>query len=134
MSFDVCEWPLLAGETWNGFISVNGAPPSSVASYFLTVSSGWRDAMRIPLVDGRDFRANDRLTVTIVNQAFANQYFGGENPTGRSVEIVSNEGSRRRLQIVGLVRDARYSNMREGMQPGSGFARAVSSLREQVRR
>ena len=26
----LCEWPLMAGGSWNGFISVNGVPPGPV--------------------------------------------------------------------------------------------------------
>jgi predicted permease len=118
----ICEWPLMAGESWNGFISVNGAPPGPVASYFLSVSPGWREVMRIPLLQGRDFRArNTLLRSAIVNETFARQYFGRENPVGRSFEVVSNEGPRVQYEIVGLVGDARYKDMRESMQPTAYF-------------
>jgi putative ABC transport system permease protein len=50
--------------------------------------------------------------VAIVNEAFAKAYFGGEDPVGKWFE--TPWGSQRaRIQIVGLVRDARYRNMRE---------------------
>src|SRR5207244_2552205 len=45
-------WPLLGGGSWNGFVSVNGAPPGPVLAYFLTVSPGWTEAMKIPFIDG----------------------------------------------------------------------------------
>jgi 2-octaprenyl-6-methoxyphenol hydroxylase len=38
------------------------------------------------------------------------------------------------LSVLGALAPLRAFFMREGMQPGSGFARAVSALREQVRR
>ena len=109
-------WPLLSGNGWNGFISINGAPPGPVLAYFLSVSPGWMDTMKIPFIDGRDFRASDTSPgVAIVNEAFAKQYFNGENPIGKSFESVGRDGSR--FQIVGLVRDARYRNMREPILP-----------------
>ena len=118
----MCEWPLLAGESWSGFISVNGAPPSQVDSYFLSVSPGWRDAMKIALVGGRDFLPSDALPGTaLVNQKFAKQYFGLENPVARSFEIVANEGRRVRYRIVGVVGDTRYRDMREPIQPVAYF-------------
>ncbi len=52
-------WPLLQVNGWNGFVSINGAPPGPVLAYFLYVSPGWVDAMKIRLVDGRDFRPDD---------------------------------------------------------------------------
>ena len=40
--------------------------------------------MRIPLLDGRDFAPATTIPpVAIVNQAFAKQYFNGENPVGK---------------------------------------------------
>lgn len=118
----LCEWPLMAGESWNGFISVNRAPPSTVASYFLSVSPGWRGVMKRALIDGRDFRASDTLPgYAMVNQMFARQFFGGENPVAKSFEVVANEGQRVRFQIVGLVSDTRYKDMREPIQPVAYF-------------
>ena len=46
------RWPAgrcSSGDSSNGFVSVNGAPPSEVLAYFLSVSPGWMDAMKIPL-------------------------------------------------------------------------------------
>jgi predicted permease len=111
----LAAWPLLSGTGQNSFVAVNGAPPHPVLAYFLSVSPGWLDTMKIPLLAGRDFRAGDAYPgVAIVNQAFAKEYFHGENPVGKSFERTS-EG--RSLEIVGLVRDARYRNMREPITP-----------------
>jgi predicted permease len=108
-------WPLLGGGSWNEIISVNGAPPAEVLPWFLSVSPGWRDTMKIPLIDGRDFLPNDRLPgAVIVNEAFAKEYFGGENPVGKSF---ARTYERIPFQIVGLVRDARYRSMREPILP-----------------
>ena len=107
-------WALLTDSSRTEFVSINGAPPTEVLAYFLDVSPGWTEAMKIPLIDGRDFRASDTSPgVAIVNNAFAKQYFNGENPIGKSFE--SRGGMR--FQIVGLVRDARYRNMREPILP-----------------
>jgi len=59
--------------------------------------------MQIPLLDGRDFRAADtNPPAAIVNQAFAKQFFNGENPVGKWFE-----SQHRRFQVVGFIRDAR---------------------------
>ena len=51
--------------------------------------------MKIPFIDGRDFRAGDTYPgVAIVNEAFAKQYFDGENPVGKSFERVEAAGVR----------------------------------------
>jgi predicted permease len=108
-------WALLTNTSWRNFVSSNGAPPTEVLTSFLNVSPGWTKAMKIPFIDGRDFRAGDTSPgVVIVNEAFAKEYFGGENPVGKSF-MSMNE--RIPLQIVGLVRDARYRNMRDPIPP-----------------
>lgn len=110
-------WPLLSGNGWNGFIRINGEPAGDVLAYFLGVSPGWIDAMKIPLIDGRDLRAGETFPgAAIVNEAFAKQYFNGENPIGKWFEK-QGPSQNLRAQIVGLVRDARYRNMREPITP-----------------
>ena len=115
------EWPLMTGESSNGFISVKGGPPSDIPAYFLNVSSGWRDVMKIPLAGGRDFRLNEESGVAMVNKIFAKQYFGNENPVGRSFAQVDGTGRQYPFLIVGLVGDVRDRNMREPMQSMAFF-------------
>lgn len=112
-------WPLLGGESAVGNISVGGAPPGDVFSDFVSISPGWADLMRISLLAGRDFRPTDTYpTVAIVNQAFAKQYFNGESPVGKSFERVEPAGGRSRIEVVGLVRDARSrDNLRLPIRP-----------------
>jgi len=112
-------WPLLHGGSWNGLISVGGAPPGPVLAFFLNVSPGWTGTMRIPFIDGRDFRPADTSPrtepgsgVAIVNEAFARQFFNGENPVGKWFAK-----GRLRYQVVGLVRNARYRDVREPFPP-----------------
>jgi predicted permease len=115
----LADWPLLDGYSFksNG-ISIDGGPPSEVGAWFLNVSPGWMDVMKIPLIDGRDFRASDISPgVAIVNEAFARQYFNGENPIGKSFEGTSGWMRGQRFQIVGLVRDARYRYIRQAILP-----------------
>ncbi len=110
-------WPLLSGNGWNGFVAINGGAASEDLDYFLGVSPGWSDIMKIPLIGGRDFRAGETYPgAAIVNQTFVKHYFGGENPVGKWFEKA--DSSRRiRMQIVGVVADARYRNMREPLTP-----------------
>jgi hypothetical protein len=74
--------------------------------------------MRIPLLDGRDFRASDKQPgAAIVNKAFAKEYFGGDDPVGKSFAVVSFSGDHTSFRVVGYVANARYRNMREPMMP-----------------
>ena len=77
------DWPLLSEDQRNIQISLHGEPPSPTIAFFLAVSPGWLDTMRIPLLDGRDFRDSDTTpNVALVNQAFVKTFFGGRNPVG----------------------------------------------------
>ena len=111
-------WPLLSGTGWNGFIWVNGAP-TEVLAYFLGVSPGWAQTMGIPILQGRDFRPSEmHPSVAIVNEAFVRECLGGRHPIGMFFEKESGDGvTRNRFEIVGVVRDARYRNMREPITP-----------------
>ena len=109
----VASWPLLVGYGFRSYISISGVPQNGVFTYFLSVSPGWIDAMKIVFVDGRDFLASDTSpVVAIVNEAFAKAYFDGVNPVGKSFDKGQS-----RYRIVGLVRDAMYSRMREPLLP-----------------
>jgi predicted permease len=114
----LASWPLLDGNSVNGYVSVNGAPPNQRLAYFLRVSPGWIDTMKITLVDGRDFLSNETAPgAAIVNETFAKTYFHGEDPVGRSFARAEDDGARRLFRIVGLVRDASYRSIREGALP-----------------
>ena len=118
----LCEWPLMTGGSWNGFISADGAAPGPEASYFLSVSPEWRALMKIPLLQGRDFRAGDTQPGSaLVNEAFVRQYLATGRPVGRSFDVVLDQGRRVHYQIVGVVGDARYRDMREPMRPTAYF-------------
>src|SRR6266576_2839034 len=109
----MASWPLLVGYGFRSYISISGVPQNVVFTYFLSVSPGWIDAMKIAFVDGRDFLASDTSpVVAIVNEAFAKAYFDGVNPVGKSFDKGQS-----RYRIVGLVRDAMYSRMREPLLP-----------------
>jgi ABC-type antimicrobial peptide transport system permease subunit len=82
-------------------------------AHFLKVSPSWMDAMKIQLITGRDFRRSDTSPgVAMINQTFAKQFFHGENPIGHTVAKGSAV-----YQVVGVVRDAPYRNVREAMLP-----------------
>jgi predicted permease len=114
-------WPLLSGNGWSTYILVNGALREDINPYFLGVSPGWLKTMRIPFTQGRDFRPDERQpSVAIVNESFARTFYGGESAVGKFFEKPEGVGKnqrRVRIEIVGMVRDARYRNMREAIMP-----------------
>jgi predicted permease len=106
-------WALLAGGAWNSYVSLNGGPPGSILAFGLTVSPGWLDVMKIPLIAGRDLRLSDTSPgQAVVNQTFVKTFFNGENPVGKSYGMWGGN-----YQIVGVVADAPYRDLRESILP-----------------
>jgi predicted permease len=73
------------------------------------------------LMAGRDFNDHDNLDapkVAIVNQTFAKKFLGGANPVGHTFYQEAPAGKPEQLyQIVGLVRDTKYRELREEFLP-----------------
>jgi predicted permease len=79
------------------------------------VAPGFFDTLRIPVLEGRDFTERDDLgsaPVAIVNQTFAQRYFGGHSPTGRRVMVDGAWST-----VIGLVRDSKYHRLTEPATP-----------------
>jgi putative ABC transport system permease protein len=114
-SVALAAWPLMSERRENNAISVHDGPLSSVFAFFLATSPRWLETMKIPLLQGRDFRAGDaNPQVAIVNQAFAAQYFAGENPLGQRFKTA---GSKTYFEIVGIAGNAAYHNLRDPILP-----------------
>ena len=114
----IAGWPLLTGAGWNGFIYIGGKPANSTLTNFLAVSPGFLDLMRIPLIEGRDLRPTDNFRgAVIVNETFAQVYFPGVDPVGKSFERDQDTGVTSAMQIVGVAGDTLYRNTREQVQP-----------------
>jgi putative ABC transport system permease protein len=64
-------------------------PPGSseLVEYYQTVTSGYFDAMRIPIAKGRAFQPTDRVgtPVAVVNEAFVRTFWKDLDPVGRRV-------------------------------------------------
>jgi len=112
------RWPLLAGGSWNTFISIHAQPMSTTLTYLFSITPGWFQTMKLPLLDGRDFRREDTDPgVAIVNQAFVKTFFPGENPIGKSFTRRKDQA----YQIVGVVADTPYRSIREATLPIAFF-------------
>jgi len=79
-------------------------------------SPGYFETLKIPLLAGRDFNARDgngAPKVGIVNEKFAKRYFGKQSALGRHVGFGIDPGTKTDIEIVGVVGDTKYENMRE---------------------
>src|SRR5580704_8739956 len=95
--------------------------PGEVANErFVGVSPEYFETMGIPLLLGRDFseadvhpdsESNLSTTAAIINQTMARRFFGNVSPLGKHFHFV--EGHRPPLEIVGVVADSKYNDLRE---------------------
>jgi putative ABC transport system permease protein len=108
----------ISGSTWNDEIHVDGFAAKSKTdplAYFFRVSSRYFETLGTPIVAGRDFDSRDSLhaqPVAIVNQTMAKRFFGAANPVGKSYRLTYLTFGPP-IEIVGVVRDAKYENLRE---------------------
>jgi predicted permease len=103
-------------------IRMDGTDPAqAMATKVSRVGPGYFATLQIPMLAGRDFHAADRATapkVAIVNQAFAQRFLSGANPVGRRFLVATMADlPETSYEIVGLVRDTKYGDLREEALP-----------------
>lgn len=113
----------LTGNNWPGQVDVEGQPAPAKQSDRLSfpirsVTPGYFAMMRLPILDGRDFRSTDNgkeVDVAMINQAFANRYFPHQNAIGKRFwfEARTQPG----VRIVGVVANARNDDLTQAAQP-----------------
>jgi predicted permease len=84
----------------------------------LVVSPGFFETMEMPLRTGRGFTERDNQSATkvvVINEAAVRKYFANENPIGQ--HIGSSVETAGQLEIVGVLRDAKYDSVREPAPP-----------------
>jgi predicted permease len=86
---------------------------------FHVVSPGFFETMQTRLLAGRDFNDHDTANspkVAIVSEAFAKQFAKGENPLGMKFRVRRMQ-STTLYEVVGLVKDTKYFQLREQFEP-----------------
>lgn len=97
--------------------TIEGAPPSQSepTSPVVIVSSGYFEALGIPLLAGRNFAETDRADkpqVVIINESFARRYFPHESPLGKRMKTGGPERPKNPwMEIVGVVGDVKYAGL-----------------------
>jgi predicted permease len=111
----------VSGRGWNDNVNVKGSDAQRRISNFNRVSPQYFQTMGTSLIAGRDFLDTDTASsprVAIVNQMFARDFFGGANPLGRTFGVIQGGGKPDELyEVIGLVKNTKYSNLREEFTP-----------------
>ncbi len=80
------------------------------------VSSDYFKTLGIPITSGREFSETDLATspkVAVINESMAHYFFGDRNPLGKHIDTNDTPGAKPTIEIVGVVRDAKYVNLKE---------------------
>ena len=125
---------LLEGNEWDSTVTVEGYQPAQgepMNPYCNAISPGYFKTMGIPVLAGREFDDRDQgpqladPTVprgdgfdngyrhVIVNESFAKKYFAGREAIGRHIGFGGNPGTPTPIEIVGVVRDSKYTGVRD---------------------
>jgi len=109
-----------AGASAAGVFQIPGRPPAApgeaLSADFLVATPDYFRTMGIPLFRGRDFTdadGSDSQFVAIVNRSMADRFFPGEDPIGRSIQVL---GPRPRT-IVAVVQDIRERTLDRRPEP-----------------
>ncbi len=112
--------PVLAGDNWGSSVSVEGfkkGPDTDADSRYNEVGAGYFRALGVTLLAGREFTPADARgtpKVAIVNETFARKFNLGRNAVGKHM---SGGGDQLDIEIVGLVKDAKYSAVKQVVPP-----------------
>jgi predicted permease len=96
------------------------AQGESVAARFNSVSPGYFETVGMALIAGRGIEERDTENApmaAVINEALARRYFPGKNPIGRIMEVNRSPMQGKPIEIVGIVRDAKYNNLRSEVKP-----------------
>ncbi len=122
---------LLLGGAWSNSLTIQARERyvTDREVQMNAVSPGFFATLGVRIVAGRDFNERDSLDVAredlplpvsksgqravIVNQAFVKRYFGGRNPLGARVAMGSAPDAKPDSEIVGVVENISYRNVRE---------------------
>jgi putative ABC transport system permease protein len=121
---------ILENDEWDSGTTVEGYNPAKpddhAQPYMNQISPNYFKTLGVPIVVGRDFTANDNRevkngpqpddwtpTAVMINEKFARRYFPGQSPVGRHLGFGTDPGTRTDMEIIGVVKDIKYTNLRD---------------------
>jgi predicted permease len=112
---------LISGNSWGTSVRVQGfqaGPDTDTNARYNEVGPGYFRTLGIPVLAGREFTRADALgaaNVAIVNEAFAKKFNLGTDVVGK--RMGRGRGEALDKEIVGLVRDTKYDNVKREIPP-----------------
>jgi predicted permease len=119
----VASHDLLAGGSWGETLTIdlNGRTVTDRSVQGMWVSPGFFSTLGTHIIMGRDFNPREPEAPgteagsrsVIVNERFAKRYFGNRSPIGYRIGLGNRPNTTTNIEIVGVVRDFNYLNLRE---------------------
>ncbi len=113
----------ISGGTWDQDVQVEGYISKGRLDTdvnFNQISDRFFETLGTAFVAGRDFDAHDTPEspiVAIINQSMAKKFFDGQNPIGQRFRVEDGNKIGDPIEIVGVVKDAKYGSLREDAPP-----------------
>jgi predicted permease len=121
---------IIQNNEWDSTVTVEGhtaKPGEEPAPYMNAIGPAYFATLGVPVVAGRDFTRQDTdmvkhgpedddwtARVVIVNEKFARRFFGdAQSALGRHVGFGGDPGTPTDMEIVGVVKDIKYTNLRD---------------------
>jgi predicted permease len=123
---------ILEENEWDSSMTAEGysaRADQSPEPYMNSISPGYFATLGVPILQGRDFTIKDTVTVPhghnddgspntvpttiLINESFAKKYFPGRSPLGLHLGFGSDPGTKTDMEIIGVVKDIKYTNLRD---------------------
>jgi predicted permease len=115
--------PILAQSSWGNNVTVEGfeaGPGANANASTARVGVDYFVTLGIPLLAGREFTDADTKgspQVAVVNEAFARKFNLEDRVIGKRMALGAGTNKPLDIEIVGLVRDAKYDEVRDPAPP-----------------
>ena len=127
-STGVARVRILSDNDWDSSVMPEGFRGENTPEAFMnSITPGYFETLHVPLLAGRDFTQQDTQTlrhgdkaddiaprVVMVNEKFAKRFFGSAaNAVGRHVGFGGDPNTKIDTEIIGVVKDVKYTNLRD---------------------
>ncbi len=128
-SVGLASMRILEDNEWDSSVTVEGYSAKNdenIAAYMNSISPGYFQTLGVTILAGRDFTVKDTEEIkhgpdaddwsptrVIVNEKFARKYFRTTNAVGRHVGFGSDPGTKTDMEVIGVIKDIKYTNLRD---------------------